>query len=519
MPKSIFVHMGPHKTGSTAIQKTLLMLSATLKEHDAFFLHNKEIHEASLLLSSERFDEAEAKLTNIGRQISNLNESRILLSQEDFSGELIGRTRRRAIYPRLTKNMRIIMRSLKPHRVKFIFFIREEESWLKSCYHQHLKHQTLFSSFQSFKEHYDLNFSWKEKLERSRETFGDDLIVSHYVVEQNSGIRKLLSLALPRLPSDDLKVSTIRENTSPTKEQISKLEHVNKVSEFKETAWFAKSLIVTGWEPKEINMNETSFNPWPYQKSKIENGPLNRLQKRVSSRVSKQDIIDLLPEGNVDLRVLISKKLPEEAILPELPRSDMQNQIQILKYHLRGQTELSFLNALVISYLRRDTPFTEKARKIFHRIWEEQGVILINELSTRWLISTLQTYFDHGKNENQRLIGASSYFYANLVKIYEGERAIEGRDQDGTYSSMKPQTPNRFRGMDRYELGGTDLLLNTNALALEIANKEEVSGLVFKELLLRVKQSGNVFTRNDKSRKKMNINIKGFEDTWSFFEP
>ena len=48
---------------------------------------------------------------------------------------------------------------------------------------------------------------------------------------------------------------------------------------------------------------------------------------------------------------------------------------------------------------------------------------------------------------------------------------------------------------------------------------DEVAGLVLQEFLLRVKNSGNVFTRHDRTRRQKGISIDGFEDVWTFFEP
>ena len=207
--------------------------------------------------------------------------------------------------------------------------------------------------------------------------------------------------------------------------------------------------------------------------------------ERTKKRVQTHDVEDILPAADVDLEELAKERLPSEVDEPKLQRSDIRNQSIILSYHLRGKSKLNYLNGLTISYLRRDTPHTDKARMLFHRIWREQGRLLVNELSTRWLISTLQTFLDHGENEAQRSIGTAGYFYGNLMKIYEGERAIEGLEQDGCYSNLEPRTKNRFRGMDRYNVGGTDLMLNTNALVLELALRDEVAGLVLQEFLLR----------------------------------
>ena len=101
---------------------------------------------------------------------------------------------------------------------------------------------------------------------------------------------------------------------------------------------------------------------------------------------------------------------------------------------------------------------------------------------------------DHGDNEAQKIVGAAGFFYANMIKIYEGERALEGRAPDETYGSNEPTTKNMFRGLDRYTVGGTDLLLNTNAKLLELCMLDRSAGAVLSEFLLRTKHSGTVFS-------------------------
>lgn len=511
--KQVIVHIGPHKTGSTALQKFLSDNTEALERESIQFLHNSTTHTAAMMLANENFENAEEYLSYIAKSIAISEASTIILSQEDFCGSIPGRSRSKNIYPKLTKNLRIISRALRPHDVKFIFFKREENSWLRSCYHQHLKYRTLFSAFEDFEGHFR-ETSFAKILQKPIETFGEDLIIRPYEKSTDAGLRTVLDIAgkaslyLPTVPS--------KCNISPSRETIRLLERTNALSSYKPTAWFAKSLIMSDWKPRTPEMSTTSSLS---TNSFLAQSAMPKLARRAEDRVTPQVVDDILPPENVDLRTYAFDILPENVELPSVSRIDIRDQSLILDYHLRGKSQLAKLNALTISYLRRATPHAQKARKLFHRIWQEQGPLLVNELSTRWIISTLQTFLDHGNNEAQRLIGSSGYFYANMMKIYEGERAIEGREQDAIYENSSPQTPNKFRGLDRYSVGGTDLLLNTNALALDLAMRDDVAGLVLIELLLRTKESGNVFTRMDKTRKEKGIAVKGFTDTWSFFEP
>lgn len=514
--KRVIVHLGPHKTGTTAIQKTLASAGEVLAVHGVSFLHDPLSHAAGLALASERFEEAEVALAQLSAIISDRDASCVVLSQEDFPGHLIGRSRKRQIYPKLTKNLRIIKRALRPHKVQFVFFVREETSWLRSCYHQHLRYRTRFWNFEEFATYYG-GFFWADKLARPREIFGEDFKTFEYDADRNAGLNALLSMASGNSPALSL-TALDGANASPTVAQIARLERVNELTDFPSTAWFAKSLILKG-HPIPPEVGDPTAAIWPPRLASQPVSALPALSERSQARVPKHDCIDILPAETVDLDALATARLPREVETIEASRADIRDQSRILEYHLRGKSRLNHLNALCISYLRRDTEHTAKARVLFHRIWREKAVLLVNELSTRWLISTLQTFLDHGLNEAQRSIGTAGYFYANLMKIYEGERAIEGLAQDAAYAGHEPETKNRFRGLDRYKVGGSDLMLNTNALALEIAYRDPVAGLVLQEFLLRVKASETVFSRHDRTRHEQNINVADFENTWAFFEP
>ena len=512
--KHVIVHIGPHKTGSTAVQQCLAANRGVLAQAGILFLHDSATHDAAMLLAREDFDTAEERLRAIGTIITGAEAETVILSQEDFCGDLPGRSRRKAIYPKLTKNLRIIARALQPHQIRFVFFERDEDGWLLSCYHQHLKHRTLFSSIGGFRAHFDGGLTWPQKLDKPKETFGENFISLPYSKVPDAGVRAILEIA--GQPGLRLSQPPSESNSSPMSEKIRLLERINALSGFKPTAGFAKSLVMRDWTPRPpANLSEPAFSTV----SDLASLALPALTQRALDRISPQEVDDILPPENVDLTAYIFDILPTEVEPPAVSRANIKDQSLILDYHLRGKSRLAKLNALTISYLRRDTYYTDKARHLFHRIWREHGPLLVNELTTRWLISTLQTFLDHGENEAQRVIGASGHFYANMMKIYEGERSIEGREQDATYEKAGPQTPNKFNGLDRYSVGGTDLLLNTNALALDLAMRDDVAGLVLFELLLRAKASANVFTRMDKTRKEKGIEIAGFTDTWSFFEP
>ena len=156
---------------------------------------------------------------------------------------------------------------------------------------------------------------------------------------------------------------------------------------------------------------------------------------------------------------------------------------------------------------------------MFQRLWAEEYPVLLGLLPTRWLISTFQTFMGHGVNDEQRQIGAAGFFFSNTLKLYEAERALEGLPADATYPNLTPETKSGFKGLDRFRVGGTDLMLNTTALLLELAAREERAGRVMQEFLLRMKSYNTAFSRMDKTREQHGIDIPPFSDCWSFYEP
>ena len=376
--KHIIVHLGPHKTGSSAIQKCLSQNRNSLLAYGVCFLHDSETLEAALSLAKEDFDQAEVQLNSISKQIEQRSEKVFILSQEDFSGDLPGRSPKRRIYPKLTKNLRVIKRSFRPNRVSFVFFVRDEADWLRSCYAQYLRYRTRFHNFEDFSQHYGFPFLWREKLEKSHQTFGDELQVRNYSKEPMAGVDAILQLAgLDERHHLQTSVGA-SVNSSPSADTIALLEHINRVSEFRPTSWYAKKLVISGWKPNVPRVSQKTKADWPPRVFGQHACALPKLLERTAKRVPKQSVANILPEQMVPLEPLVFDYLPSNVEMPEISRERIEDQSRILTYHLRGKSRLAHLNALVISYLRRATPHTDHARFIFHRIWEEKGAILVN---------------------------------------------------------------------------------------------------------------------------------------------
>ncbi|MBW6495127.1 MAG: hypothetical protein K0B16_11345 [Burkholderiaceae bacterium] len=281
----------------------------------------------------------------------------------------------------------------------------------------------------------------------------------------------------------------------------------------------AEEFILSGTSSNCAKLPKGSYSNWPPNVDGLSevSGDLIDLSTRVRQRVRSQSQENLLPPKDTDFFVHRYLFISADAPPPQGKRRVIKNQSDGLLFQFRGYPKICHLLSLTISYLRRDTAHTDHARLLFHRIWQEEANILLAILPSRWLISTLQTFLDHGLDEHQRVIGAAGFFYANMIKAYEGERAIIGLPPDAVYARTAPKARIGFPGLDQFWLGRTDLILNTNALLLDVSSRDHVAGCVLREFMQRAMAADSIFSRMDQSRIVHDINTKPFLDCWSFF--
>lgn len=523
MAKTVHVHLGPHKTGSTAIQAYLMDHGSDLQsDHDLTVIDPAIGKNLAYAMIEGDAGSIATSLDALSRAVAEA-PGNCIVSCEDLSGNLPGRSQKNRIYPGIWQNVKRIRQTMSDTPCKFYFFVRDKDSWLRSAYAQHIQHRSRFSNFDDFCDHFQTSALWDGVLQRTRNRLQEDFVEIEYL--SGSAFSSTQAL-LKKVLGVDVDVSSEpgqqRRNTSPTSDGIQILEKINVSGASEEAQIAAKRRLMdrAGTKSVPVEPDDLQFPSWPPhapQPSWLSEG-LAPLWNRASGRVSHQNQPNLLPDPFADLSEYRGRAVTGPDDFPEGSRARMENQVEILSYRFRGSSELCVLFALCVSYLRRDTEHTEHAAYLFQRLWAEEYEVLLGVLSTRWLISTFQTFMDHGANENQRVIGSAAYFMANTLKMYEAERALEGQKADATYAHTKPQTRPGFKGLDRFQLGGTDLMLNTNALLLELATRDDVAGRVVHEFMARLKKAHSVFTRMDKSRQLHGADVPQFANCWSFFE-
>lgn len=146
---------------------------------------------------------------------------------------------------------------------------------------------------------------------------------------------------------------------------------------------------------------------------------------------------ETLPPLDVDLDQLARQAVPDSAtkIAGGGRRTTWDRKRVKLAAEFVGKSELAFLNAQLISNLRKRA-FPRHAPALFCRLWAEQSDHLLSELDLRWLVSSVQTFAQHGETATQREVGHGLRMLFGLMKLYEFERLFSGRP---------PQNAFRFR--------------------------------------------------------------------------
>ncbi len=512
--KIVHIHLGPHRTGSSSVQAFIRENRNSSTVRGLKPIYDKDFTSAAKHCARQNNEAAAFLLRRVSERLINAPFSEFIVSAEDFCGQLPGRQSRRVIYPYLLQNLRLIEENLGPHECKFYFFLREPDDWIRSVYNQFAKHSRLFVDIGAFKAKVDIENLWDSTLKNCRAHFGKKFREIAFLESGEFNSLTALLDAIKGFPDDEVRLEgTPRLNLSLDPENLLFIEKLNKSSGSDFAVDVARQDLL---HPRNQNQKPRAANEVLPSESMAS---LEGLSTRASERFTYQDVPWLLPVLEFPLGKMWQQYIPdEETSFPDTTRLSMEGQSRILRFRMRGLPEPCFLMGMSISYLRRNTEHTENAASVFFNLWTHEHANLLAFLPTRWLISSLQTFLDHGRSENDRLIGSTGYFLANTIKAYEAERGLEGLNADDVYPYITPRGRNGGFGLDRFDLGRTDLLLNTLSLAYEISLRDVISGRVLREFLRRVKSGHSIFSRMDRSRIYHGIEPAGFLNCWSFFE-
>ncbi len=202
-----------------------------------------------------------------------------------------------------------------------------------------------------------------------------------------------------------------------------------------------------------------------------------------------------LPALDVDFKPLAAQPLPP----PINPRPDGLSRVakkrHMLLGELAGQTELALLHGLLISHLRKHT-YPDHAPALFRRLWAEEEDWLLDSLPTRWLISAIITFADHGQDADDRKLAQSFNILFSLMKIYEAERAFSGLPAQKPFKITDRNKSPLPMGMKDFSILKGDLEAHLLAPLWRDSKDAPATGRLARHLLNLLNQDdGTVFRR------------------------
>ncbi|MGO4907089.1 hypothetical protein ACEN2J_02020 [Pseudorhodobacter sp. W20_MBD10_FR17] len=213
-----------------------------------------------------------------------------------------------------------------------------------------------------------------------------------------------------------------------------------------------------------------------------------------------------LPALDVDLGALIAQVLPSAP--PPLAKGASRHaeKEHDLCAELGGQSALLLLHGLLIAHMRKRR-FPDHAPQLFRRIWVEQTPYLLEHLSTRWLISAVITFGEHGATASEQALGREMGMMFSMMKLYEFERLHSGKAPDEAFGLRRANAELPL-GMTPFSLATGGLDINLLAPVWQRAMDEPVMGPLACRLLEQLNQDpGGLFRRIGAMRAKKQARI------------
>ena len=202
-----------------------------------------------------------------------------------------------------------------------------------------------------------------------------------------------------------------------------------------------------------------------------------------------------LPPEDVDFKALAAIPLPLQVLpRPEgLSRTDKKR--HMLLGELAGQSELAMLHGMLISHLRKHS-YPNGAPALFRRLWAEQEPWLLENLPSRWLISAVITFAEHGQTEADRNLAARMNVLFSLMKIYEAERCFSGKSAQEPFRTQDRNKSRLPMGMKDFSVLQGDLEAHLLAPLWRDAERAPAIGNLTRHLLCTLNMDdGTVFRR------------------------
>ncbi|MBA85441.1 glycosyltransferase family 2 protein [Thalassobius sp. S69A] len=209
-----------------------------------------------------------------------------------------------------------------------------------------------------------------------------------------------------------------------------------------------------------------------------------------------------LPPLDIELDPLKTRTMLRHA--PELgsSRSSYASKYRDLAKEFDARPALLHLHGLLIANMRRQDQPPQTAA-LFERLWAQESEFLLENLDTRWLVSAVTTFGDHGQTALRRQLGHSLSVLFGMMKLYETERLYSGRHPDQTFDLKTRSNEKLAMQMDPFSLTSGGLDVNMLGALWQLSEQDPLIRPLAQRLLqLLVQDDRTVFRRLLKMRER-----------------
>lgn len=195
--RRVVVHVGAHKTATTAIQKSLKYVLDHEVGAQVEYVDHLSMRQDGVTNAIVELDHA--RLTELLSGRIRTDKEMLLLSDENIAGSTHD-IFRGILYPDLVNRIEFLTKYFKYSYIDFVFCIREPAEFVASMYCEHLRHNH-FLEFSSYIKKFDIKkFSWREVLKPIRSVKSAKIQFHIYPFEKKLGggveygLRRILEL-------------------------------------------------------------------------------------------------------------------------------------------------------------------------------------------------------------------------------------------------------------------------------------------------------------------------------------
>lgn len=233
------------------------------------------------------------------------------------------------------------------------------------------------------------------------------------------------------------------------------------------------------------------------------------VSKRTFTIDDVQEFANICAAG--DFHLLEGSSITSSARLaPKKWHKDLVKEWQMLLRQQGDCPALCFAVQVLTTFLRRGVDF-DKNYANFNRLWGEHRSFLLNDLSSRWLVSTLDTYTKRPRNAQEEAWAFMGAFFMKTIKLYETENLRQEAYPDLRKAPSGPDIDRMrekhgrvmlFDGMQSYNVLHGDMIDKMGKRLLRVES-DELCYQICRELWNRAHRQQTIYRRMARAKKEL----------------